>query len=377
MTLVLLAAGLCCLLAAQAPPAGQPPAVPAPAPPTAGIPPVPPAGAKPPGGLQVAWDHDLESPPAAAPAFDASHAYVLLRTGRIAAVSLDAGKARWSVPGPSGATVLAAGDGLALSGSDAIDALSAEDGAVKWRVPIGAKVTQLVWDAGWIVSGASSGKVTAIAAKDGEKIWEQALGEPLNAPPALGGDRVYVPLADGRLLALALKDGSQIWEKKLPGAPSGILPLDDRLFVGSNDRNLYCLSTRDGHERWHWRTGGDIVGAPVVDLKNVYFTSLDNLLRALKRSNGNQRWKRALPYRPIGGPMKFRAMLLVAGIPPDMHAYADSNGAPAGDLTAPAELAAPPYLAPASGATPETLLILTGDGHLVAFRPPPTPAATN
>ena len=60
----------------------------------------------------------------------------------------------------------------------------------------------------------------------------------------------------------------------------------DRLYLGSDDNFFYSLSANDGVVRWRWRTGADVVGAPVADARRVYFTSLDNVLRALDLGSG-------------------------------------------------------------------------------------------
>jgi hypothetical protein len=156
-----------------------------------------------------------------------------------------------------------------------------------------------------------------------------------------------VPLSDGRILSLRLEDGSVEWERQLGGPPEPILPVRDRLYVGSADNYFYCLRGSDGQVHWRWRTGGDIIGMAAHDDRRVYFASLDNLLRALDLNNGAQRWKMALPLRPIGGPLAVDETLLVAGLGPGMHGYAVKDGAARGDLDTGGLPAAPPYLVPA------------------------------
>ena len=121
---------------------------------------------------------------------------------------------------------------------------------------------------------------------------------------ALAADRVYVPLADGRIVALRIDTGDVVWERRLGGPTTGLLALDDRVYAGSNDNFFYALDAADGRVAWRWRTGADVVGVPVVDERNVYFVSLDNVLRALSRRTGVQQWARLLPLRPTRGPLK-------------------------------------------------------------------------
>jgi outer membrane protein assembly factor BamB len=90
----------------------------------------------------------------------------------------------------------------------------------------------------------------------------------------------------------------------------------------------------------------------------VYFVSLDNVLRALDRNNGAQRWKRGLPLRPIAGPLRAADTLLVSGLSSPL-AFQHRDGAPAGNLQVSGELAAQPYVVP--GAALPTVVVVTRD----------------
>ena len=110
------------------------------------------------------------------------------------------------------------------------------------------------------------------------------------------------------------------------GAATGLLALDERVYAGSNDNFFYALEAADGRIAWRWRTGADVVGVPVADERNIYFVSLDNVLRALSRRTGVQRWARLLPIRPTRGPQKVEPALIVSGIAPTLRAYNMATG---------------------------------------------------
>ena len=165
-------------------------------------------------------------------------------------------------------------------------------------------------------------------ALDGHLVWRRELGSHAHAQPSLAADRVYVPLADGRIVALRIDTGEVVWERRLGGPATGLLALDDRVYAGSNDNFFYALDTTDGRVAWRWRTGADVVGVPVVDERNVYFVSLDNVLRALSRRTGVQQWARLLPLRPTRGPLKVEPALIVSGIAPTLRAYNMKDGTP-------------------------------------------------
>ena len=123
----------------------------------------------------------------------------------------------------------------------------------------------------------------------------------IHASATIADDRVYVPMTDGRIVALQIETGEPVWEHRLGGAPNEIQATSDFVYAGSTDNYFYALRARDGLIAWRWPTGGNVVGRPVVDNRLVYFVSFDNVLRALDKNTGNQRWKRPLAFRPTRG----------------------------------------------------------------------------
>jgi outer membrane protein assembly factor BamB len=218
-----------------------------------------------------------------------------------------------------------------------------------------------VYESDWLVVATVRGEIAALRASDGNVVWRQNVSSPAHARPALAGERLYVPTEDGRVVALRIDTGAVLWDHRLGGAVSDIVALDDRLFAGSNDNFFYCLKTEDGERDWLWRTGADIVGPPVLDDRAVYFVSLDNILWALNRGNGNQRWKRPLPLRPTSGPLLVAQALVVAGFAAKLPAYKVADGSPAGDIPLVGELAAPPYVVAGGEAGGGTVIVTTRD----------------
>ena len=110
-------------------------------------------------------------------------------------------------------------------------------------------------------------------------------------------------LGDGRVVALNAADGARRWEQRIGGRPDGLAAAGDRRLRGSLDNFFYCL---DGSNRphqvalAHGRRHRSATAA--LDADRVYFVSLDNLLRALDRNSGAQRWKKPLAARPVVGP---------------------------------------------------------------------------
>ncbi len=339
---------------------------------------------------RAVWTLALNNPLTVPPVYFGTHAYFAIAGDRLVAYDLTRGSQEWLVPARPEFEP-AAGDGLLfVSETAALTAIRMGDGSTAWRLPApeaGAPLAVApVWDNGWLVLATEAGDVRAYRGLDGHLVWRRPLGSHAYAQPSLAADRVYVPLADGRIVALRIDTGEIMWERRLGGAATGLLALDERVYAGSNDNFFYALDTTDGRIAWRWRTGADVVGVPVADERNIYFVSLDNVLRALSRRTGVQRWARLLPIRPTRGPQKVEPALIVSGIAPTLRAYNMANGTPAGELPAAGELAGPPYVLPAApnglpqvlvvrhdigkGAT-ATLLTRQIDPPLSPFSPPP------
>jgi outer membrane protein assembly factor BamB len=240
------------------------------------------------------------------------------------------------------------GDGLLfLVQAASLTALRASDGSLAWELPaFGDLAVPPVWDNGWLILAMRTGEVLALRAIDGHLLWRRDLGSPAHGPPSLAADRVYMPLNDGRIAALQVETGDVVWEHRLAEPANGLLAADEFLYAGSNDNFLYALHAADGTFAWRWRTGADVIGIPAVDQRNVYFVSLDNVLRALSRKTGVQQWARPLPLRPTRGPLKIDSTLIVSGIASTVRGYNIKDGTPAGEVPVTGDLGGPPYAPP-------------------------------
>ena len=317
--------------------------------------------------MEPIWTTGLPAPPAAAPVYEAGRVFVALRDDQVVAVNLVDGEVAWQVVQPVTGQLAVGGDLLFVASDDELFGLQTATGLVRWSIPLEASLSApLVWNAGWLVAALETQTLLALRADSGETIWRRAMDGGIHVPPSLAGDRMYVSVDNGGVVALSLMTGDLVWERRLEGSPREILPLDD-LFVGATDNYLYRLSRLDGSIKWRWRTGGDIVGLPAVDEKRVYFSSLDNMLWALNRTNGVQQWSRPLAARPTAGPSHVGDLLVLGGMSQQLSFFDRSDGEGYGGITAPAELAFPPM----SLSTPvdgPVLVTVTGDGQLRALR---------
>lgn len=295
--------------------------------------------------LQPIWTLALNNSLTATPAFDATRAYFPLEGDQLAAYDLTTGTRLW-LSAIHTTFEPAAGDDLVfVVRPGGLSALRAADGTSAWELPLAETVVvPPVWDNGWLLVATTSSEVLAFRAADGTLLWRRTVGTVAHARPALADHYVYLPGSDSRVVALRVDTGAPVWERRLGGAANEILVNGDRLYLGSQDRFFYCLNARDGSVEWRWQTGGPVIGLPVVDERTAYFVSLDNVLRALNKSSGVQRWKIPLPLRPATGPLRAAESVLVSGPAPTLRAYKVQDGKSAGEFGLPGELAAPPHL---------------------------------
>ena len=308
------------------------------------------------------WNLALNNQITVPPGYDAERAYFGIDGDRLVAYTIANGTQLWLVEARP-LTKPAVGDGMVFCAEPGeLVARRITDGSVAWRQPLPDPVTApLVWESGWLIAVTDQNAALMLRAIDGRQFWTHDIGSPASAAPALSGERVYIPTTDGRVLALRVDTGDQIWERRLGGPVSEVLVLDDRLYTGSKDNFIYCLMTKTGRVDWRWRTGGDIIGVPAVDAHHIYFVSLDNILRSLNRITGAQQWMRALPVRPVWGPLLVIDRLLVGGQSATLHGFNLKDGTPAGTLDAGAEVTAAPHLASEPSSSLPVVLVVTRD----------------
>jgi outer membrane protein assembly factor BamB len=307
--------------------------------------------------VRAFWSLALNATLAAPVGFAGTRGYLPMDGNRLAAYDLSSGELLWIAPVESRSQPVAGDSLIFILEPEGLTARHDGDGSIAWQLPFTETLrVPLLWDTGWLIAATTTGSVLALRATDGHLLWRYEPGVPVHARPSFEGDRLYVPLDDSRLVALRADTGEPVWERHLGGAPNEILAVGNRVYVGSNDNFFDCVRAADGVVDWRWRTGGDVLGQPIVDEHKVYFVSMDNVVRGLDRNSGAQRWKRALPLRPTRGLVRAGDALLVTGASPKLSAFYLKDGTPAGDIAAAGELAASPYVTQ-SGALPLVTLI--------------------
>ena len=133
-------------------------------------------------------------------------------------------------------------------------AIAVADGKVVWRRFIGRDWTGQplrlapTADSDTIVSVASRGTISRLAAKDGSVVWESKFPEAIHEP-SIDGDDVFVTTDGGSVHCLDAISGQPRWSKKIPqpiDVKTGGAPGKRKRYLVGNHSNLYVLSRGNG-----------------------------------------------------------------------------------------------------------------------------------
>ncbi len=313
--------------------------------------------------------------PSAGGAMDAERVYIPIQPEQLQALNRATGAKVWRRDIETTWPPLLLNDVLYVAASDEIHALDAETGAQKWRTPFEPPMIAPLASIGDLLIGVfDKGAVIAFAVADGRMVWTRELGAPSHYAAVSDDMRVFFALDDSRVVALNLLDGVPAWEQKLEGVLNQPSVARDRVFVGSNNNYLYALDDERGRVAWRGRTGGDVIGVSADTKSGAYYASLDNVLRGVNRGNGNQRWIKEIPTRPIlpprtlGDGIAYEEVVLVTGVS-EIDAFAAKTGAAAGMYVPPSDIQGAPLIDSALKPYTVAMVVITRDGRALGLRP--------
>lgn len=318
------------------------------------IQPAPPAQSFP---SAVRWNVELAAAVLVPPVIAHPRVFVALQSGVVAAHRLEDGREEWTAKVEVDGPMATDGNVIVVPAQERVHALDVATGTIAWTGETGSPSAPLLLRGGWLIV-ASNRQLAALRASDGTEIWRHPVGL-ITVRPAIDGPNLFVSVADGRVLALELSSGSLVWERAVGADPTEPLVLADRVYVGVDNRSFVCLSATTGEEQWKQLIGAALRGAPAADASHVYLASMDNLLRALHRTNGAIRWRKDLGHRPSAGPFVLGSAVAVPGMTATLQGFS-IRGEPAGQLKFADQMATAPAFSLAEG-SPPMLVAVTGN----------------
>jgi outer membrane protein assembly factor BamB len=286
------------------------------------------------------WTVQIPAAPMHPPVIRGGRLLVTTLPGLLAAHDLRDGHELWRASLVADQQVAADDQRVYVAAGEELHAFDAATGAVAWRTPTGTQTAPPIAQGGWVIASPAR-RTIALRAGDGTVVW--ARDNALQRDRAtIAGDMLIVPLRTGVVQALDMKTGATRWERRLGGFPAESLVVGDRVYVGATDKVFYCLKLATGVIDWRIRVGAEIRGTAAADDERVYFAALDNVVRAVDRISGTQRWQQGLPFRPLAGPRVVGSSVLLAGPITDIHLLDPLAGAQAGKMSFPDPLATSP-----------------------------------
>jgi len=201
--------------------------------------------------------------------FDDGKLFATDGLGDVVAFDAKDGKELWRVK-PGGplrnAPTVALGQLYVLSQDNQLYALSQADGSIVWSGS-GSLETQGVFGVaapavaqGTVISGFSSGELTAYRYENGRTLWQDALSRSsistsvssladIDADPVVDRGTVFAVGQGGRTVALEIVSGQRQWEQNFAGISTPWVA-GEWLFLVTDDARLVCLARGTGKVRW-------------------------------------------------------------------------------------------------------------------------------
>ena len=205
-------------------------------------------------------------------------------------------------------------DGNAIYATDMrgrVTALAADSGRRLWETNVNLSVTGATGvGEGLVVVGGHKGQVVALNREDGKQAWSTTVSSSVMSPPVAHAGVVVVQTVDGKLTGLSVADGKRLWvyERSEPAlsliGTAAPIVVDDFVFSGFASGKVVALHIKDGRALWeftvsHPRGRNEVermvdVDAPLLIVRDtLYAASYQGKIVAVDmRASGRLLWTR-------------------------------------------------------------------------------------
>jgi len=154
-----------------------------------------------------------------------------------------------------------------------------------------------------------------------KKVWSKSIGDDTEAlrlalRPATDGTHIYAASHDGRVQALEADSGRRIWQAKTGLLLSAGPGTDGKLVVaGSSNGEIVALEAATGERRWLTEVTSEVLGAPAVAGDIVLVQTVNGKITALGAADGSTLWSvqqsvPALSVRGTASPVVSRGLVI-------------------------------------------------------------------
>ena len=181
-------------------------------------------------------------------------------------------------------------------------------------------------DSGTIVFGADDGRVYALDAETGARMWTFDTGGPVVASPLIVSGTVFVGNRLGTFFALNLSSGRPAWQSHT-GAPiyANGVPAGDVVIVGNLAGEALGFRVSDGMRVWRTDLGGPINAGGAVAGGTVYIETMKKQIYGLDTGDGAITWKAETGGRIRTSPAAAFGRLFVATDEHDLLAFREEK----------------------------------------------------
>jgi outer membrane protein assembly factor BamB len=183
-------------------------------------------------------------------------------------------------------------------------ALRLSDGSLAWKRDLKSSLVSapVVGDDGSLFINTMSGEVLALNPADGTEKWSFPTQGSLWSAPVFSDGTLFVGTSanktQGKVLAISAANGAKVWEVDA-GSPvvGGGALLQDAVAFPTEGGSLISWSMADGKQEWTQPIGGKLYSTPVVvnDKLVVAVTQGENKVLQAVNFNGQISWPFALP----------------------------------------------------------------------------------
>ncbi len=246
------------------------------------------------------WETNLRVPVRASPTAANGQVFVIAADGRVFALNGTDGSELWSFRGLPQSTRIISDPSPAVTNdlvvvpypSGDLVALNASDGLPAWSDSLASTsatalgsmsdVSRPVLSNGIVYALGHSGRLVAVDAKTGERLWTQNI--PGISTPAVSGSLVFVVNLTGQVMAIDGQTGQTVWTVKLKGAStwSGPTLASGKLWLTSNRGHLASVDAATGRVLSTTKVASKIYIAPIIAGGRMYVLADDASLMAFQ-----------------------------------------------------------------------------------------------
>jgi outer membrane protein assembly factor BamB len=195
---------------------------------------------------------------------------------------------------------------------------------------------------GQVVVRTVDGRLRGLRATDGGEAWVYEQPVPRlslrgNGPPVISGDMVLAGFDNGKVIAVSLADGELLWTttvapahgrteiERLVDIDAPLRVLGQDIFVVGYQGRIAMLARESG-QIWWGRELSSHRGLAADDL-NLYVTTADSTVVALRRRDGTQVWRQEqLLRRAATAPALYGDAIVVADVEGYVHWFDTTSG---------------------------------------------------